>query len=220
MLWVRNRLEWERWLRRYITLLFAVAAYEGAAEGYLQGLERRLAAGLPLPGIAACASFFVSRVDTAVDAQLPETSGLRGRAAVANARHAYRRFQEIFSGPRWERLAAAGAQPQRPLWASTGTKNPAYSDVVYVDELIGFYLGEQPLLTNARSYDLGNAEHREAVLARLGEVVVKPRWTFGGQDIVIGPRTPAEQLEKLAELHERGRLTDEEFDDQKARLLA
>ena len=68
----------------------------------------------------------------------------------------------------------------------------------YVDELIGFYLGEQPLLTNARSYDLGNAEHREAVLARLGEVVVKPRWTFGGQDIVIGPRTPADQLEKLA----------------------
>ncbi len=122
-----------------ITLLFAVAAYEGAAEGYLQGLERRLAAGLPLPGIAACASFFVSRVDTAVDAQLPETSGLRGRAAVANARHAYRRFQEIFSGPRWERLAAAGAQPQRPLWASTGTKNPAYSDVLYVETLVAPY---------------------------------------------------------------------------------
>ena len=119
-----------------ITLLFAVGAYESAAHGYIEGLERRLAEGLPLSTVAGCASFFVSRVDTSVDAQLPQASGLHGRAAVANARHAYRRFQEIFSGPRWERLETVGARPQRPLWASTGTKNPAYSDVLYVETLV------------------------------------------------------------------------------------
>ena len=89
-----------------------------------------------MSGIASVASFFVSRVDTKVDARLPEDSPLRGKVAIANARMAYKLFKEIFSGPRWERLAAAGARVQRPLWASTGTKNPAYSDVLYVDELV------------------------------------------------------------------------------------
>jgi transaldolase/glucose-6-phosphate isomerase len=119
-----------------MTLLFALEAYEATALAYIQGLERRLDQGLPIAGIASVASFFVSRVDTAVDAQLPEGSPLRGKAAIANARAAYRRFQQIFSGPRWDRLAAAGAKVQRPLWASTGTKNAAYSDIVYVEELI------------------------------------------------------------------------------------
>ena len=119
-----------------VTLLFDVAVYEQVAQGYLAGLERRLAAGQPVAGIASVASFFVSRVDTKVDAELPKDSPLRGRVAVANARFAYRRFKEIFSGPRWEKLAAAGARVQRPLWGSTGTKNPAYSDVLYVEELI------------------------------------------------------------------------------------
>jgi transaldolase/glucose-6-phosphate isomerase len=119
-----------------VTLLFDVDVYERVALAYIEGLERRLEAGEPLTACAGVASFFVSRVDTKVDGMLPEGSPLRGKGAVANARRAYRRFKEIFSGERWERLAAAGARPQRPLWASTGTKNPAYSDVLYVEELI------------------------------------------------------------------------------------
>ena len=119
-----------------MTLIFSLEAYEAAANGYIAGLERRLAKGLPIGTIFSVASFFVSRVDTAVDAQLPTGSPLRGKAAIANARAAYRRFQQLFSGPRWERLAAAGARVQKPLWASTGTKNPHYSDVMYVEELV------------------------------------------------------------------------------------
>ena len=119
-----------------VTLLFDVAVYERVAQGYIAGLERRLAAGQPVSGIASVASFFISRVDTKADAALPEESPLRGQVAVASARRAYGRFQKIFSGSRWEKLAAAGARVQRPLWASTGTKNPAYSDVLYVEELI------------------------------------------------------------------------------------
>ncbi len=119
-----------------ITLLFDIDVYKQVAEAYVAGLERRLDQGLPVSSIASVASFFVSRVDTKVDARLPEDSPLRGKVAIANARMAYKMFKEIFSGPRWERLAAAGARVQRPLWASTGTKNPAYSDVLYVEELV------------------------------------------------------------------------------------
>ena len=120
-----------------ITLLFAVEMYEQVALAYIAGLERRLAAGESVDRVASVASFFVSRVDTAVDALLPEDSPLRGTVAVANAKRAYRRFLRLFSGQRWERLAAAGARVQRPLWASTGTKNPRYSDVLYVEALVG-----------------------------------------------------------------------------------
>lgn len=120
-----------------VTLLFAVPAYERVAEAYIAGLERRLAAGGELDHIASVASFFVSRVDSAIDAQLPEGSELRGSAAIANAKIAYERFRQIFSGERWEPLAAAGARVQRPLWASTSTKNPAYRDTMYVEALIG-----------------------------------------------------------------------------------
>ncbi len=122
-----------------VTLLFAVERYRDIAEAFLRGLERRLDAGESIERSASVASFFVSRVDTKVDAAL-EALGredLRGRAAVANARLAYAAFQEIFAGERWERLAAAGARVQRPLWASTSTKNPDYPDTLYVDELIG-----------------------------------------------------------------------------------
>ncbi len=119
-----------------VTLLFSVDVYERVAEAYIEGLERRLAAGEPLDTIASVASFFVSRVDTAVDAQLADDSPLRGQIAVANARYAYACFQKRFSGERWQRLAEAGARPQRPLWASTGTKNPAYSDTLYVEMLV------------------------------------------------------------------------------------
>ncbi len=119
-----------------VTLLFSVAVYEGVAEAYIAGLEKRLDSGGSLNTIASVASFFVSRVDTAVDAQLPASSSLSGQIAVANARHAYSRFNDIFAGKRWERLAKAGGRPQRPLWASTGTKNDAYSDILYVETLI------------------------------------------------------------------------------------
>ncbi|HWF26019.1 MAG TPA: transaldolase [Solirubrobacteraceae bacterium] len=122
-----------------VTLLFAVARYEEIAEAYLHGLERRVERGEPIDRSASVASFFVSRVDTKVDAELERLghSELRGRAAVANAKIAYESFGRLFSGPRWEKLAAHGANVQRPLWASTSTKNPDYSDTLYVDELIG-----------------------------------------------------------------------------------
>lgn len=121
-----------------ITLLFAVEAYEAVAEAYLKALERRQAEGLSLD-VRSVASFFVSRVDTNVDKKLEALgrTDLGGTAAVANARHAYRSFREIFSGGRWEALQDAGAVVQRPLWASTGTKNPAYSDIKYIEELVG-----------------------------------------------------------------------------------
>jgi transaldolase len=122
-----------------VTLLFAVQRYREIAEAYLHGLERRVDAGDRVDRSASVASFFVSRVDTKVDAALEELGreDLRGRAAVANAKLAYADFQQIFSGDRWERLRSAGANVQRPLWASTSTKNPDYPDTLYVDELIG-----------------------------------------------------------------------------------
>lgn len=119
-----------------ITLLFDVDVYERFADAYLRGLESRHPNGRRLGAVASVASFFVSRVDTKVDQRLPEGSRLRGRVAIANACLAYERFQTIFSGPRWQTLAAAGAKLQKPLWASTGTKNPAYSDVAYVEGLV------------------------------------------------------------------------------------
>ena len=132
-----------------VTLLFSIAAYRAVAEAYVAGLEARAAAGQPIDRIASVASFFVSRVDSAIDAQLEakaaaeparaaEYRALEGKAAIANARLAYADvYRQVFSGPRWEALAAKGAKRQRPLWASTSTKNPAYRDVLYVEELIG-----------------------------------------------------------------------------------
>src|SRR4051794_924803 len=120
-----------------VTLLFSVDQYAEVAASYLAGLESRLDNGGALDHVASVASFFVSRVDTAVDAKLPEGSPLRGKAAIANAKLAYRRFREIFAGERWQRLADAGAQLQRPLWASTSVKDPAYPDTMYVEELAG-----------------------------------------------------------------------------------
>jgi transaldolase len=119
-----------------VTLLFAISRYEAVIDAYRRGLERRVQAGEPISAIASVASFFVSRVDTKADARLPERSNLRGRLAIANAQMAYGRYQARFSDERWGELAAAGGRTQRPLWASTGTKDPSYSDVLYVEELI------------------------------------------------------------------------------------
>lgn len=118
-----------------VTLLFARGMYEQVAERYIAGLERRLAEGLDIDRIASVASFFVSRIDAAVDPRLPEA--LRGKTAIANAKLAYESYLRLFSDARWEKLAEKGARPQRLLWASTSTKNPAYRDVLYVEELIG-----------------------------------------------------------------------------------
>ncbi|MCC6790219.1 MAG: transaldolase [Thermomicrobiales bacterium] len=133
-----------------ITLLFSLASYERVALAYLAALEQRLAAGRPIDRVASVASFFVSRVDTLVDTLIDEKigatgdleemtrlRGLRGRAAIANAKLAYARFQEILASARFAALRAAGARVQRPLWASTSAKNPAYRDVRYVEALIG-----------------------------------------------------------------------------------
>ena len=120
-----------------VTLLFSVEAYAGVAAAYQRGIERRIEAGEPVDRVASVASFFVSRVDSAVDARLPEGSELRGTAAIANTKLAFERFRAIFSGERWDGLAASGARVQRPLWASTSTKNPAYRDTLYVEELVG-----------------------------------------------------------------------------------
>ena len=131
-----------------VTLLFSVAAHARVIEAYLAGLEERAAKGGDLSHVASVASFFVSRVDGAIDPRLDalvaagtlaaeRAQALQGKAAIANAKRAYRLFQERFAGPRWAALVAKGAQVQRPLWASTSTKNPAYRDVLYVEELVG-----------------------------------------------------------------------------------
>ncbi len=118
-----------------ITLMFSLQHYDAVAEAYISGLEVRAGQGKPLTPLASVASFFVSRVDTKADPLVPPELG--GKVAVANARATYARFRATFAGPRWEALARRGARLQRPLWASTSTKNPAYSDVLYVDELAG-----------------------------------------------------------------------------------
>ena len=132
-----------------VTLLFSVEAYARVIEAYLTGLEERMKAGGDLHGVNSVASFFISRVDAEVDARLDamirnaddasrsRLGALKGKAAVANAKLAYALFQRHFAGPRWEKLRAKSARVQRPLWASTSTKNPAYRDVMYVEQLIG-----------------------------------------------------------------------------------
>ena len=133
-----------------ITLLFAQSAYETVAEAYIAALEARAAKGQDIAHIASVASFFVSRIDTLADSLIDEKlktatdpqqkellNSLKGKVAIANAKVTYKKYQELFSGPRWKALAAKGAQTQRLLWASTSTKNKAYRDVIYVEELIG-----------------------------------------------------------------------------------
>ncbi len=131
-----------------VTLIFSLERYAEVMAAYLSGLEKRAAAGLPIDGIASVASFFVSRVDTKIDPRLQKIGAqggenaqkamaLQGKAAIANARLAYASFKQVFSAERFLKVKAQGARVQRPLWASTSTKNPAYRDVIYVEELIG-----------------------------------------------------------------------------------
>lgn len=133
-----------------VTLLFSQAAYRAVAEAYVAGLEKRAEEGGELSNVASVASFFISRIDSLIDSQIEEKlksatdeeeksllQSLHGKVAIANGKMAYKAYEEIFSGERWEKLKAKGAQTQRILWASTGTKNPDYSDVLYIEELIG-----------------------------------------------------------------------------------
>ena len=125
-----------------VTLIFSLSRYQDVMDAYIDGLEQRMASGSPVSNIASVASFFISRVDNEIDKRLdalgtPPALALRGTAAINQARLAYAAFQKTFSGPRWDALAKSGAAVQRPLWASTSTKNPAYPDTLYVDQLIG-----------------------------------------------------------------------------------
>ena len=125
-----------------VTLMFSLKHYDAVAEAYISGLEKLSASGGDVAKVASVASFFVSRVDSSVNDALDkvgsdEAFALRGHIAIDNAKAAYQRFKEVFSGARWDKLAAQGAKVQRPLWASTGTKDPAYADTLYVDSLIG-----------------------------------------------------------------------------------
>jgi transaldolase len=149
-----------------VTLLFSVARYEEMIDAYMRGLERRLQSGRSLEPIASVASFFVSRVDAKVDPLLPAGSPLRGRVAIANARLAYARYLDRFSDDacladdRWRALRDAGARPQRPLWASTGTKNPDYSDVLYIERLITRdAVNTMPVATLRAFADHGDLHH-------------------------------------------------------------
>lgn len=149
-----------------VTLLFKVSQYEKVIEAFLRGLERRLDEGKPVAGIHSVASFFVSRVDTEVDKRL-EASGadtsLFGKAGVANARWAYQSYLKVFEGDRFAKLREAGVPVQRPLWASTGVKNPKYSDVMYVDELAGpETVNTMPMATLEAA-----ADHSEATGSRV-----------------------------------------------------
>jgi transaldolase len=147
-----------------VTLLFSLERHRAAAEAYLRGLRRLHEDGGDLGTVASVASFFVSRVDTEADRRLDEIGGhdeLKGKLAIANAKLAYQSYLEIFSGSDWDELAAAGGSPQRCLWASTSTKNPAYRDVMYVEELIGpKTVNTMPTETIYAFEDHGHAENK------------------------------------------------------------
>jgi len=148
-----------------VTLLFSISRYEQVIDAYLAGLERRAAAGEPVHGITSVASFFVSRVDAKVDTQLPPGSPLRGRVAIANAHRAYARYVDRFSDERWRTLSDTGARAQRPLWASTGTKDPSYSDVLYVEKLTApDVVNTMPEATLRAFTDHGNVTHALSVV--------------------------------------------------------
>ncbi len=201
-----------------ITLLFSLESYEQTVDAYLRGLERRLAENKPVSTISSVASFFVSRIDTAIDKRLGELiskstndeekarlESLLGRIAIANAKVAYQRFKDVFHGDRFAKLKAAGAQVQRPLWASTSTKNPAYRDVYYVEELIGpETIDTVPPATLAAFRDHGvvrltleeNLTEERARLQRLEEIGISLD-EVTAQVLADGVRLFVEPFEKL-----------------------
>jgi transaldolase len=209
-----------------ITLLFSLQSYEETIQAYLRGLERRLAENKPVNTVASVASFFVSRIDTAVDKRLGELisksnsaeekarlESLLGRIAIANAKMAYQRFKELFHGERFSKLKAAKAQVQRPLWASTSTKNPAYRDVYYVEELIGPQtIDTIPPATLKAFRDHGvvrltleeNLDEERARLKKLEEVGISLD-EVTAQVLADGVRLFVEPFEKLLEAIQKRR---------------
>jgi transaldolase len=166
-----------------VTLIFSLERHAAVAKAYVRGVERLVAAGGDPARVASVASFFVSRVDTETDRRLAEIGreDLAGKLAVANAKLAYQRYLDVFTGERWDALAAAGATPQRCLWASTSTKNPAYRDVLYVEELIGtMTVNTMPFETIAAFQDHGicadtltvDLDEADALLADLADAGV------------------------------------------------
>ena len=147
-----------------VTLIFSLKRYAEVAESYIRGLERLVAEGGDPAPVASVASFFISRIDVEADRRLDEVGGpeqLKGGLAIANARLAYQRYKQIFSGPRWEYLSSKRATPQRVLWASTSTKNPAYSDTLYVEQLIGpDTVNTMPAETIEQYHDHGHPQAR------------------------------------------------------------
>lgn len=212
-----------------VTLIFSLARYEQVMKAYLAGLEERVENGSPLDPVYSVASFFVSRVDSKVDAAIEsvaathpagaperaELEALRGKAAVANARLAYARFGAVFGTPAFTRLRQRGAHTQRPLWASTSTKNPAYPDTLYVDELIGpDTVNTMPLATLLAYNDHGSLERRidrelvaaEALFRRLPALGV-PIDTLIGELEEEGVRSFAKSYDALLETLETKRRT-------------
>ncbi|HET6813710.1 MAG TPA: transaldolase [Actinomycetota bacterium] len=195
-----------------VTLIFSIARYREVIEAYLSGLEELAASGGDLTEVASVASFFVSRVDTLVDAELqalvdkggPEAEAARARlgtAAIDNAKLAYQVFQESSQGPRWEALAARGARVQRPLWASTSTKNPAYRDVLYVEELIARdTVNTMPLETIEAFADHGEVRGQTATE---GLDRARRLWSdlaaLGLDEDDVGMRLEREGVEKFAD---------------------
>jgi transaldolase len=195
-----------------VTLIFSIARYREVIEAYLSGLEELAASGGDLTEVASVASFFVSRVDTLVDAELqalvdkggPEAEAARARlgtAAIDNAKLAYQVFQESVQGPRWEALAARGARVQRPLWASTSTKNPAYRDVLYVEELIARdTVNTMPLETIEAFADHGEVRGQTATE---GLDRARRLWSdlaaLGIDEDDVGMRLEREGVEKFAD---------------------
>jgi transaldolase len=209
-----------------ITLLFSLESYERTMDAYLSGLARRAAEGKPVGGVSSVASFFVSRIDTAVDRRLEQKIGesanererdelrkLMGRTAIANAKMAYQEFKRVFHGERFAPLGALGAQVQRPLWASTSTKNPAYRDVYYVETLIGpETVNTLPPQTLAAFRDHGearvtieeNLDEERARLARLEQTGISLD-EVTGEVLADGVRLFIEPFEKLIQAIESQR---------------
>ena len=194
-----------------VTLLFSQQVYKKTAEAYLRALEARMKRGQDLKSVAGVASFFVSRIDTVVDASLreklksaplqerPKIEALLGKAAIANAKLTYCRFRKIFSGPRWEALCAKGGHPQRPLWASTSTKNPAYRDVLYIEELIGAdTINTMPPATAAAFRDHGQLRNSLEEDPAGAEQVLKELEALGISLDAVTDRLLAEGVEQFA----------------------
>jgi transaldolase / glucose-6-phosphate isomerase len=224
-----------------ITLLFGQQVYEKVVEAYLSGLEALAAKGGDVSRIASVASFFVSRIDTAVDKLLDEKiaqvndpdekaslAALKGKIAIANAKLAYQRYLKLFSGERWEKLAARGAKPQRLLWASTGTKNKAYSDVLYVEELIGpDTVNTMPIATMDAFRDHGklrnslqeNPAEAEQQLAGLGRAGISLD-SVTDKLVTEGVKLFADAADKLfaAVAKKRGEILSDKVDTQKLAL--